>query len=37
MQGAVNILVRTEEFAQWLVQLRDVKGKARILARQLKE
>lgn len=29
----VNTLVRTAEFAEWLRQLRDVRGKARILAR----
>lgn len=29
----VNTLVRTAEFAEWLRQLKDVKGKARILAR----
>ncbi|HEY5756398.1 MAG TPA: hypothetical protein VIU34_11285 [Steroidobacter sp.] len=29
----VNTLVRTAEFAEWLRQLQDVRGKARILAR----
>lgn len=29
----MNTLIRTEEFAEWLRQLRDAKGKARILAR----
>ena len=29
----VNTLIRSEEFAEWLRQLRDPKGKARIIAR----
>lgn len=29
----VNTLIRTAEFAQWLRQLADVKGRARIIAR----
>jgi putative addiction module killer protein len=29
----VNTLIRTAEFADWLRRLRDVRGKARILAR----
>lgn len=29
----MNVLVRTEEFAHWLAQLRDAAGKARIIAR----
>ena len=30
---AVNTLIRTAEFAEWLRQLMDMKGKARIIAR----
>ncbi|KER05226.1 type II toxin-antitoxin system RelE/ParE family toxin [Photorhabdus temperata] len=29
----MNILIRTDEFDAWLKQLKDAKGKARILAR----
>lgn len=30
---SVNTLIRTAEFAEWLRELQDVRGKARILAR----
>jgi putative component of toxin-antitoxin plasmid stabilization module len=30
---AVNTLIRTAEFAEWLRCLKDAKGKARIIAR----
>lgn len=30
---SVNTIIRTEEFAEWFRQLRDIKGKARIIAR----
>lgn len=29
----MNTLIRTDEFAAWLAELRDAKGKARIIAR----
>jgi putative addiction module killer protein len=31
--GPVNTLIRTDEFSTWLTDLRDAKGKARIIAR----